>query len=489
MKKFKNEQKGVTLIALVITIIVLIILAGVAIGMITGENGIITQAKDAKQQTEKASIEEAIDLAALSAEMSDDPDTVLKQELDKSFGEDGYSITGDAKNGWTVTVGNVVKEIEAIEGIGEQNVIWSYKEDEEGRKTIVTNGEIELPIGTYINYNAAAEDADEKTIVEKTVTSEAGSPTVSGPYSAQEQTVSKGNGHSNQTFSNKATTNGWRVLGVDEEAGEIIIISADPVKTTENKSFYLQGIAGYQYGPDELDKICEVFGEGYGARKARSVDVEDVNKITGYNPNNIGEYDPDNTGSGTKYAEGEMWAYGNEVTYKWNATANKVDSSGTNGQTGSVTDSNYGKYGFNWYDEQAKGWKTSKQNVGTAQDIVTLKSSYYWYYPYSLTTTSSTTGERKGLSTDSDEYKTLFTNKAGTKVSYWLASSVVFADTFCAFFDMRCVFSSGGVYFYYLYDSLGSVYGPSYGVRPAVNLKSDVQLEWNEEKGYYDIVG
>ena len=390
MIKIKNN-KGITLIALVITIIVLIILAGVAISMLTGENGILLQAAKAKEKT-----------------------------------EDGQKEENEALGSYE----DVIQQY-----VGEK--VWSYKEDEEGRKTIVTNGEIELPIGTYINYNAAAEDADEKTIVEKTVTSEAGSPTATGDYSAEGQTVSKGNGHSNQIFSNKATTNGWRVLGVDEGTGEIIIISADPVKTTENKSFYLQGIAGYQYGPDELDKICGVYGEGYGARKARSIDVEDVNKITGYNPNNEGVYDPESTGTGTKFGSGLIFEYGNEITYKWNATANTVDLIGSNGETDSGTDSNYGTYGFNWYDEQAKRWKTLKQNVGTEQDIVKLKNSYYFYDPYSLTGESST--EREGISTDSDEYKTLFTNKAGTNVSYWLASSAVDTDMYRILFDMRYV--------------------------------------------------
>lgn len=44
----KRAKKGITLIALVITIIVLLILAGVSIAMLTGKNGIITQAQNAK---------------------------------------------------------------------------------------------------------------------------------------------------------------------------------------------------------------------------------------------------------------------------------------------------------------------------------------------------------------------------------------------------------------------------------------------------------
>lgn len=45
-----KEQKGVTLIALVITIIVLLILAGVSIAMLTGDNGILTKAQAQMKQ-------------------------------------------------------------------------------------------------------------------------------------------------------------------------------------------------------------------------------------------------------------------------------------------------------------------------------------------------------------------------------------------------------------------------------------------------------
>lgn len=51
-------KKGITLIALVITIIVLLILAGVSIAMLTGENGILSQAQNAKKETENAHTEE-----------------------------------------------------------------------------------------------------------------------------------------------------------------------------------------------------------------------------------------------------------------------------------------------------------------------------------------------------------------------------------------------------------------------------------------------
>ena len=56
-KKF-NKNKGITLIALVVTIIVLLILAGITINMLTSDNGIIKKALEAKQETEAAQEEE-----------------------------------------------------------------------------------------------------------------------------------------------------------------------------------------------------------------------------------------------------------------------------------------------------------------------------------------------------------------------------------------------------------------------------------------------
>ena len=58
-----RNQRGITLIALVITIIVLLILAGVSIAMLTGQNGILTRANQAGTATNTASNEEIVKLA------------------------------------------------------------------------------------------------------------------------------------------------------------------------------------------------------------------------------------------------------------------------------------------------------------------------------------------------------------------------------------------------------------------------------------------
>ena len=46
-KKMKKEEKGITLVALVVTIVVLLILAGISLNLVIGNEGILTRSKDA----------------------------------------------------------------------------------------------------------------------------------------------------------------------------------------------------------------------------------------------------------------------------------------------------------------------------------------------------------------------------------------------------------------------------------------------------------
>ena len=64
-----RKEKGITLVALVVTIIVLIILAGISINLVLGDNGIITIAKKAKENTELAKIQEETELNELYTQL------------------------------------------------------------------------------------------------------------------------------------------------------------------------------------------------------------------------------------------------------------------------------------------------------------------------------------------------------------------------------------------------------------------------------------
>ena len=116
----KEAQNGITLIALVITIIVLLILAGVSIAMLTGQNGILTQAQNSKTVTENKSAEEKVKLAVMGARADDGTLTVgkLRTELANYGGTvegdtfpvtakvDGKSFTVDANGNVTVSGGS-----------------------------------------------------------------------------------------------------------------------------------------------------------------------------------------------------------------------------------------------------------------------------------------------------------------------------------------------------------------------------------------------
>ena len=102
MKKLK--QRGITLIALVITIIVLLILAGVSIAMLTGQNGILTQAQKAKTTTDNKSAEEKVKLAVMAARSQSETGALeadkLVTEVTTNYGGQADTTAG----GFPVTV-------------------------------------------------------------------------------------------------------------------------------------------------------------------------------------------------------------------------------------------------------------------------------------------------------------------------------------------------------------------------------------------------
>ena len=87
MKKVK-ENKGITLIALVIIIIGLLILAGISIIALTGENGVLTQVSRAKEQNNKAGIIEEIKLDIASKQI-DNLGSINEDELYEILGKYG----------------------------------------------------------------------------------------------------------------------------------------------------------------------------------------------------------------------------------------------------------------------------------------------------------------------------------------------------------------------------------------------------------------
>ncbi len=114
-KDIVKKQTGITLIALVITIIVLLILAGVSIATLTGNNGILTQANQAKENNNSAAAKEKVQVEALGSidksgkfnesTFEENVTKNIKGSTVKKSGNslivtvDGYDVTVDATTG------------------------------------------------------------------------------------------------------------------------------------------------------------------------------------------------------------------------------------------------------------------------------------------------------------------------------------------------------------------------------------------------------
>ena len=95
MKKMKN-RKGITLIALVVTIIVILILAGITVGMVTSDNGILRETKSAKLQAEidneKSIVERATMLSMMRSKKEGPTTEIFKQALAEEAGNNKTEV-------------------------------------------------------------------------------------------------------------------------------------------------------------------------------------------------------------------------------------------------------------------------------------------------------------------------------------------------------------------------------------------------------------
>ena len=107
-----NNKKGITLIALVVTVVVLIILAGVSINAVLGDNGIIKKANQAASVTKEAEVKEAINRTILEFYLTNDYETL--EDFLKAKAEDGSidSVTKNADGTLTVKKGDYSVTVE-----------------------------------------------------------------------------------------------------------------------------------------------------------------------------------------------------------------------------------------------------------------------------------------------------------------------------------------------------------------------------------------
>ncbi len=151
MKENLKQKKGITLIALVITIIVLLILAGVSIAMLTGQNGILTQAQNASKQTDIADAEEQIRLELINVAGQSNNGAYTVDDVKNA----ALKVTGNNMDEEAQTVltkkGNTVDLSQIIEGASNGNGSGSGGENITVGQPAPSQGTINGQAGSYQN--------------------------------------------------------------------------------------------------------------------------------------------------------------------------------------------------------------------------------------------------------------------------------------------------------------------------------------------------
>ena len=448
-KQRLRKNKGITLIALVITIIVLLIHAGVSIAMLTGNNGILTQAQNAKKQTDIASEKEAVSLAYTTAYAKNNGEgKVTYSQMQDALDDNGTNAEAsgniivyfpDSERYYTVKDG-------VVEGPFEEKPeteLSAVEMFENGQNCDKQDGtctdETHLHIGDYVNY-------EEPT---------SGEPCVIGPSQTGVENY--------QVYSLENNDLNWRVLGIEEENGEkrLKLVADSPVKRlgvretekgetiTEGVGPYfdIYGAEGYLYAPDAMDAISQIF-KNDDAYEARSMNINDINQALGKTTDE-------------QIKEKNFLTMQGFIQYK----------------------ESYGPFEGQWTPED---WL--KQNRPTS--IVSGEVSAYAY----LIDNGSLPSELSGIATTVENERLrsmLFDNvEPETGKAYWLASRGVYAssDGSYARFGPGFVSTEGGMTCCKLggdaFCSDGREYGrsDSAAVRPVVILNSDVLIEKIEDQ-------
>ena len=381
-----KQRRGITLVALVITIIVLLILAGITINLTIGQRGILNRAEEAGRNYQEAAKREGEQLANFLKEADD-----------------------------------------IIDGLGGQSK--PLPENALAKK---------VEIGDYVAYNPKEGVTDESKL---SYTSPVGTGS------------SHGNGYTDipegQTFTVEENTK-WRVLSKDETTGEVVLISEAPMH-----EYRVRGAIGYLYAEQEINEICKIYGYGKGANTGKTYTYETGDTIEGLTKGTI-------TGSGARSITVEDI---NKIT-KYNPTTFKDEYNGTT----------Y-KYGDSYTLTMFYPTKATPNGVSTSEIERTVKFTKYNYRGLEYLT-----------DTESAMYKMLFGNNNDS--IYWLASRGVWPDPAIARFLAFNVYDGSVRGNYALCTSFSdglSEYKGARGVRPIVSLNSNIQTSEKDASGAWII--
>ena len=434
LKKLNLKNKNaITLIALVVTIVVLLILAGVTISLLLDENGIIAKSKDARNANRAGTIRDEISL----------------WEADKVASENGAGSheSMDAFLTRLKTRGLINDEdIQKIKDTRELQVGKEIIKFPSDAKTLVQAfKDEEIKVGDYLNYN----DYVDETKTCTTTTNENG-------WADQKYTATK------DTY--------WQVLGLDETGERLMLISQSPIK----KEMKQKDQTGQEVGRAKirLASIENAVKLGASSGGSSTIDWETtpylvlkgaysyvnckqiLNNISGIYSTSLGKAES-LTAEEINRLIGVTVDYTNKKVYANSDPNTNIDKWGVLGN----------QYTYKETDYTPESYINNKTNAtaGTQTDPAT---AYYYQW---------------GNLTIEDTLKTILfngtTRDANFAKSYWLASPAVNAYSGVAYFGPGVVFDGSVGAGNGLFRSNGYWYAYSFGVRPVVYLESNITVE------------
>ena len=350
MKQGKNlnlkNKNAITLIALVVTIVVLLILAGVTISLLLDENGIIAKSKDARNANRAGAIKEEITLwkadkfaADNGAGSHESMDDFLARLKTRGLISDEDIAT--------------IKDTKKLQ-VGKETIVFPS----DAKTLVQAFKDNEIKVGDYLNYNDYVDET-------KTCT-----------------TLTNENGWADQKYTATKNTY-WQVLGLDSTGEKLMLISQSPIKkemktddTAEawEKTPYLvlKGAYGYVNCKQILNNVSGIYSTSLG--KARSITAEEINRLIGVTVDYKNETVYANSDPNTNIDEDG--ALGNQYPYKeTDYTPESYINSKANATAGTQTDPATA-YWYQWGNLKIEDTLKTILFNGTTSDVNFAKS--YW---------------------------------------------------------------------------------------------------------------
>ena len=509
------NEKAITLIALVVTIVILLILAGVTITMTLGQNGLFTRAREGAAAYNESEVRD--DLSMLITQYTWDK---ASEETDKSLGDylkdngatsvkanaDGTTLEVEYK-GYIFTVNKDSGEITSVSKAGPRPQVSGVKvtEDSAGQGNNVEQGKIAADSGKklYITFTSSIEggittvspavpfEVSKNGSYKFTITGTVGGKTYSLEYivtvnqykvktpqvgdivSYTPETPSTGydlstakSGYDDaQTIDGTYDPTTWKIMEVDEN-GNITKLLGIGAKTVS-----FQGSTGYNNGVYLLNDICKSrYGNASLGATARSLNIEDIESrmnSKGIAARNACKVGTTQYGTTRKYTTGGFKNYPAIYAQEKYSGINVSDvADGTQVITGSVDATAQGKMNLNGKSGSDDIYTTlpeTSETTGQSETNLTCTQTYY-----TIRSQSSYFG-------DTHFYNMIFE----TKTDFWLASRYVNCDSgrSYAYFGLHSV-SDSYLYGTDLFFSYGNNRSSNNNrLAPVVSLGSGVQIK------------